>query len=899
MTMSLVKTKLYIPPLCPQRITRPRLLRQLNEGLDRGHKLTLISAPAGFGKTTLLSEWAAHVARPVAWLSLDEDDNDPIRFLTYIIAALHQAHGEDKGPVPGPFALQPHSLPVQELLATCINDIDAHKGQIVLVLDDYHAIISSRIHEALTYLLDHLPRNLHLVIATRADPPLPIALLRGRGQLTELRQADLRFSTNEIEAFFCQLVGLELAAGDVKALAFRTEGWAAGLQLAALAAPTRADPAALSAFFATFTGRHEHFVDYFVDQVLAGQPDRIQAFLLHTSILDRLCGPLCDAVCGTPIADLEHTSAQQLLQQLQGANLFVVPLDNERQWYRYHHLFADLLRQRLLQSEADKIPDLHRRASRWYEQSGYLEQAIEHALLGKDVDRAATLIEQAAETVLMRGELVTLATWIKALPRDRVHDRPLLNLYYGAILLLKGKPLSKLQPYLQAAATDRLPDTATQGTVILRALLALWQGNVTDSIALGERALASLPEQNLFWRGIVTGNLGIAYSYEGKELDLAEAMLQKAAHIGERAGNVMSAVIALCNLAELRIVRGQLGAAETLYERALALAKGDREHPLPIGGIAIAGIASLLREWNKLGEAERILTTHLERTDKEMPIGVLASDVYLALAEIKASLGELEAAQAAIEQAQRAAASTHATVMDDRAVAVVQARQWIAQDRSSLAADWAKRHGLIDTAVDDASDAGPYVLYELERLTLAELWLAQAKIDRALDLLKTLVAQSRARQRSDTAIKALVLSALAHDAHQDHEQALKTTIQALMLAQPGGYVRTFVERGPRLAQLLRQALAQGVAVNYVRQLLAAFDPDATPPTNQQELIEPLSDRELQVLRLLATHLTNAEIGEQLFVSVNTVRFHARNIYSKLNVHTRGDAVKRAKELDLF
>jgi len=940
---ALLRTKLYIPPLRPEWVSRPRLIERLDAGLDR--KLTLVSAPAGFGKTTLLGEWIASHRRggprserrgtdacprgrgtavlapgeptgartaplQVAWLSLDEGDDDPIRFLTYLIAALQQAdEGIGQDLLASLHALQPRPSLVQDSLSACINQIDARsaRGRIVLVLDDYHLITSPEIHRALVYLLDHLPRNLHLVIATRADPPLHLSRLRGRGQLSELRQSDLSFSAGEVASYATQVMGVELSPEDVALLTARTEGWVTGLQMAALAVQRR-DAANVSAFLATLSGRQEHIVDYFVDEVLSSQPDSVQTFLLHTSILERLSGPLCDAVCDVQGEGVELHSGQRVLERLQEANLFLISLDDERRWYRYHRLFADLLRQRLLQSDPVLVPELHRRASRWYEGSGFIEEAIDHALRGDDPGQAALLIEQVAEEIFMRGQLVLLTAWFDALPDEMTSQRPMLGLYRAAVLLLDGEPPSRIQPYLRAAATQGIPAAVTLGTTVLRALIALWQGDVAQSIELGRQALASLPEHDLFWRGTVAANLGIAYLYGGTDPDLGEQMLQQAARMGEQAGNVMGAVIALCNLAELRVVQGQLDAAKTLYDRALALATDDLGHRLPIAGMAVAGLAGLLQEWNELEQAERLLATAADLDDAEIPVGILAVDGHLALARVKASQGEIQAAQAAIDRARTAAVGTGATEFDDWLVAAMQARLWIAQGQLERAAGWARRRGLVGergdgTRAKSSGDVGPgtapYFVYELERLALAELWMAQGEVERAIDLLEALLARSRALQRTDTAIKVLILIALAFHRLQRPDQALAALAQALTLAQPGRYVRTFVDRGAPMADLLLQALAQGKSVDYVRRLLAAFPPGRASSARRPELVEPLSDRELQVLRLLATHLSNAEIGEQLTISVNTVRFHARNIYAKLNVHARSDAVQRARELGLL
>jgi LuxR family maltose regulon positive regulatory protein len=906
MAIPLLKTKLYVPLTRPDRVPRPRLIERLEEGLRLGCKLTLLSAPAGFGKTTLLAEWMAALERSpadepssqVCWLALDYDDNDPIRFLTYLIAALSLDERIGHDVLSSLQAFQSQSASVQALLAACINRIDAIDRRIVLVLDDYHLITSSEVHEAVRYLLGHMPHNLHLVIATRADPPLYLARLRGRGQLTELRQADLSFSASEVAAFVRHVTGLELSPDDVAALAKRTEGWAAGLQMAALAAQGK-EAARLSAFLATFTGRHEHIVDYFADEVLGGQAESVRTFLLQTSILERLCGPLCDAVCGRRPEDAGRRDGQQLLERLQEANLFVVPLDDERRWYRYHHLFADLLRQRLLQSEAALIPELHRRASQWYDQNSFLEEAIDHALRGDDMDRAARLIERAGEAILMRGELATLATWLEALPHELVRVRPLLSLYYAGALLLSGEPPGVVREYLQIAATEGVANAVTHGALALRALLALWQGDIAASVALGEQVLGALPKVDPFWRGIVAGNLGIAYLVDGVELDRASRMLSEAVRAGERAGNLMGQVIALCNLAEVHIIQGQLGTAKNLYDRALALAVDDRGKHLPIAGMAVVGAATLFHEWNELDKAESLLAVAMERPSERLPIW--AMDGFLALARLKHTQGDVRAARAALAEARAVADSTSATVLDDWMVAAAEAGLGIDQGDLEFAASWARSRGLFGGS--DAVRSGlPYAIYELEELVLAELRIAQGEARLALDLLQPLLSSSSALHRTDGVIKILVLTALVHQQLGDLDASLTTLTQALAAARAGGYVRTFLDRGPPMYRLLRQALAQGIAVHNASRILDSVGEGASPTSPYAEdkrLVEPLSEREQQVLRLLSTHLTSAEIGDELYISVHTVRFHTKNIYAKLSVHSRSDAVDRARKLGLL
>jgi LuxR family maltose regulon positive regulatory protein len=902
----LLATKFYIPPTRPELVHRPDLINKLNDGLRQSdlpkglhfaRKLTLISAPAGFGKTTLVSEWIQAVRKDVpsvsiAWLSLDEGDNDLTRFLSYLIAALNASESLDHsfGQETLRMLQSPQPPSHDALLVPLINEILAVRDQMIVILDDYHLINAQTIHDALILLIEHLPPQLHLVITTRVDPPLPLARLRGRGQLCEFRAVDLRFSLTEAAEFLNKVMGLHLATQDISALASRTEGWIAGLQLAAISLQGHKNTSIL---IESFTGSHRYVMDYLVEEVLDQQSENVQTFLLQTSFLDRMSGSLCHAVTG-------RQDSQAILERLDRANLFIVPLDNKRQWYRYHHLFADLLRQRLQQAQAKNLPVLHLRASQWYEQNGFAEQSIKHALLGESPERAARLIESIAETLLMRGEIITLKSWVDSLPQEIVHQHPLLCLYYAGVLMLSGEPPSRIRTYLQYSIARAIPDTVSHGTLVLRALLALWQGDADQSITLGQHALAELPDQYLFWRGIVTGNLGIAYMYGGRDIDTAERMLQRAASMGERVGSVIGAVTALCNLAEVHLIRGELRTAKEVYDRALVLAVDDRGAILPIGGMAITGIAGLQLEWNKLREAEKLLTTAIDLTDENLPFW--ATEGYLVLARVKQSLGDIASANDAIGHAKKRAAKTGATELDDMFVDATQAHLWVAQGQLNAAARWAKDRGLIAEEFVFASKENrtlPHSLYKLEYLTLAELWIGQGNSGWALKLLSPFLSESRSLQWTDSVIKILTLTAIAHHQLGHPLQALDALSEALIHAKRGGYKRTFLNSGPHIVHLLRQTLTQGIAVDYVKQLLTAFGSDTSHPAERQVRVELLSDRELQVLRLLRTHLTSAEIAQELYISANTVRFHTKNIYSKLNVHSRSEAIQRAQELGLL
>ncbi len=936
MVAPLLTTKLYIPPIRLGLVSRPRLIERLNAGLDR--KLTLISAPAGFGKTTLMSEWVGNCGRPIAWVSLDESDNDPVRFLAYFVAALQKVEPNIGEGVLNAFQA-PQPPPIESVLTVLINEIVAISFPFALVLDDYHLITAQPIHDALTFLLDHLPGNMHLVIATRADPPLPIARLRGRGQLTELRLTDLRFTPDQVTEFLNQVMGLDLSADDVAALASRTEGWIAGLQMAAASMQGQED---VAGFIQAFTGSDRYILDYLVEEVLQRQPNHVQTFLLQTAILDRLTGPLCDAVTGRlEIRDQATTNlqSQAILEYLESSNLFIVPLDNERQWYRYHRLFADLLRKRLHQSQPDLVQTLHRRASAWYEQNGSMAEAIDHALSAGDFERAAHLVEQVAEATLMRSEIATFLGWVEALPDELVRARPLLCIYHAGALLWGSRPLDAIEARLQDAV-EADPDGSVTGKVAaIRALLAALQGEVRHSTELSHRALELLPEESLFLRSVVVGSLGLVHLWSD-DLVAATRIFDELARIGQKTGNLMFTVIALRRLARLRTRQGQLYEARALYEQALELAVDRQRRPLPIAGFALIGLGELWREWNDLEAATRHLAEGIKLARKWGESGTIEG--YMTLARVRQALGDEDGAREAIQKAQRLALKTDTTELDDLGVALQQARLWIAQGNLEATLRWVKERGLalspalpapsaaegsgvegpVLSGVEGSDrDAGPaaseasddlldYHLRKYEHLVLARVLIKQDQPDEALALLDPLLPRMEQQGRTGLVIEIQVLRALAFQAQGDDAQALAALEQALSLAEPGGYVRIFVDEGPPMARLLYEAAARGIAPTYVGRLLVAFDTSesaseygsigATPThTHSQPLIEPLSEREIEVLQLIAEGLSNREIARKLFLSMSTVKVHTYNIYSKLGVHSRTQAVAKARALGIL
>jgi len=870
MTTPLLATKLYIPPVRPELVPRPRLIERLNAGLHR--KLTLISAPAGFGKTTLVSEWAAGCDQPAAWLSLDEGDNDPTHFWAYFIAALQTVQA-DVGEAALMAFQSPQPPPMEAVLTALINELAAVPNPFVLVLDDYHVIEAQPIHSAFAFLLDHLPPQMHLVIATRADPSLPLARLRGRGQLAELREADLRFTTDEAAAFLNQVMGLDLSDEDVAALEARTEGWIAGLQMAALSMQRQKD---IPGFIAAFTGSHRYILDYLIEEVFQRQPAGVQDFLLKTSILDRFTAPLCDAVA-------ERDDSREVLLALEQANLFIVPLDESRRWYRYHRLFADLLRHRLdMVCGSKQVALLHARASQWYETESFATDAVHHALAGSDWERAATLILDVGETMLKRGEVMTLLGWFRALPDEVVRARPRLCYECSWPLILTGQ-IDAAESYLGQAEQTAQDDPALLSSIFAaQAYIARARGDDRRTIELSQRALSLLPQDDLSARSSVAVNLGIAHWSSG-HLTEAEQALAEAEHAARQSGNTYARLTALGFLGIIRAARGRLHqAAELLRE---AIQSGGQS---PATALAHNDLGALLYEWNDLEAAADHLQRGIELGQRGGNVEVQIGG-YRTLARLKQAQGDGSAALDALQEAHRLARDSDVSPLMRARDAACHVQIALTQDDLATAMRWAEQ-------VTQDADASPF--YPLLGLTQARLLLAQNEKAAATEQLAA---------RHETAVRAgwqfgvIEVRALQALAAPTPTAALDFLADALTLAQQEGYVRTFVDKGEPMAALLREAASQGIAPDYVAKLLAAFKvPEKVPPRPRvQPLIEPLSDRELEVLRLLADGLTNQEIAHALCVSVNTVKTHLRNIYGKLGVHNRRETVAKAKELNLL
>lgn len=908
MSTPILATKLYIPPPRPKAVLRPRLLERLNAGLRQdqslGRKLTLISAPAGFGKTTLVSAWIAGFERPVAWLSLDEGDNDPTRFFSYLVAALRTIVADIGEGLLG-LLQSPQPPPLESILTPLLNEITTIPDDFVLVLDDYHAIDAGgplgAVDSALTFLLEHMPPQMHLVIVTREDPNLPLARLRARGQLTELRVTDLRFTSAEAAEFLNQVMGLALSAEDVNVLETRTEGWIVGLQLAAISMQGHQDT---SSFINAFSGRHHFVLDYLVEEVLLQQPANIQAFLLQTSILDRLCGPLCDAL----LLD-RSTSGQEMLAYIEQNNLFLVPLDNERRWYRYHHLFADLLRQRLYQSanssigssgedeEGTSVTALHIRASAWYESNGLEIEAFEHAAAANDIARAERLVEGDGMPLHFRGAGTYVLNWLASLPDTVLNGRPSLWVIYASTFMFTGQHTAveqKLQAAEAALQHSELDDKTRDlfGRIAaMRATLAAIQNDAETIITQSLRAQEYLHPDNLMFRTTVTWTLGLAHQLQGDRVAASRAYAETIA-IG---GDSIYTTAATITLGQIQESETQLSLATRTYQSGLELA-GDPPHPIACE--ALLGLARISYEWNDLEVAQAYgqqclqLTQQMENVDTFAAYGVFLARLLLAQGDVPGAVDALAEAEAFVHR------QNFAFRMPD--VAEAQVLTLLRQGNLAAAATLAQKH-------------------ELPR-SQARVYLAQGEPAAALALLEPLRQQMDAKGWRDEQLKMMLLQAIAHDAvahdtvaHNagavqadgETEKALQQLADALALAEPEGFIRLFVDEGVPMKHLLSEATARGMMPDYVDKLLAAFavekqvETQEVPSPPAQSLVEPLSERELEILTLIAAGLKNKEIAAQLFISLNTVLYHIKNIYGKLGVNKRTLAIIKARELNLL
>jgi LuxR family maltose regulon positive regulatory protein len=928
MQTPLLTTKLHIPQLRPDLVARRRLTVRFDEAVQLGHRLLLVCAPAGFGKTTLLSEWVAVCGIPVAWVSLDRGDNDLVRFWSYTVAALRTIH-EGIGESILKALRSPQPPTIESLLPALLNETAKVPDSFALILDDFSMITDQNIHDALTFFLNNLPSQMHLVLSSRDDPPWPLARLRARGEMTELREADLRFTPEETTRFLNQVMELDLPPEDVTALDARTEGWIAGLQMAAISMcghrRTR-DVPDLSGFIRAFTGSHRFILDYLVEEVLDQQPSAIQRFLVETSILERMSAPLCDAVrfgsadspsasTGTAVAD--SLDSQSILTRLEKAHLFLVPLDNERHWYRYHHLFRDLLRSRLGQIHPSHVSALHRRASKWYEENGLIPEAVGHALEAGDFEQVAHLVQGHALAMLDDGELGTLVRGLDALPDELMRSQPWLCLARAWSRVYTG-PLDAVEPLL-CAAEQALADgkqrpegvSAARGDVgqgkskneqvaaqvmAIRTVVASMSGDHARAMELAHEALERLPEDALMVRGLVEAARAGALRQTGR-LTAAARAYTRAATVSQMAAGRHIAVYALCELAGLRLFQGQLHNAAAAYRDALDLTEAHLERtgrrPL-VSGYIFAQLSQVLLEWNDLEGAIQ----HVREGVKLCQEWGTADAVvfgYIDLARVLQALGKPSGALDAIQKAKSAARDLSPWFVDQVAAAEMRLRLQLGEVAG--ASQWAQEAGL---RVDDELSFDRELMYR----TLVRILIARERLDDALKLLERLLRMAEPAGAMGSVLEMLILQAMAYQARGEADEALTALERALLFAEPEGYVRMFVDEGPPMGRLLWKAVGCGISPRYASQLLAALEAEAGDRERRVaplplSLGEPLSEREMDVLRLLPTALSTPEMAEELIISVHTVRHHVKNIYRKLDVHTRMDAIGRAKRLGLL
>ncbi len=886
----LLMTRFFPPPLRPDAVPRPHLIERLEASLHC--KLTLLSAPAGFGKSTLLSTWCEIQKRrhACAWLSLDKEDNDPVRFWTYVLAALDPICPEI-GEQVVPLAQSSSPPAVETMLTMLINVLTVDGRVITLILDDYHVIIEQQIHDALTFLLAHLPPHVHLVVASRTEPPLPCTRLRAQGQLSEFHATDLRFSSAEVTTFLTQAMGLNLTPEEITSLDEQTEGWIAGLQLAALSIQGQNN---VSAVISSFSGSHRYILDYLTGEVLNNQPAHVREFLLQTSILERLNAQLCDTVTG-------RSDGQTMLEWLERANLFLIPLDEKRQWYRYHHLFATFLRDRLRQLHAELLPELHKRASAWYEQYGLISTTVDHALLSRNMEHVAQLVERFAPIMFMRGEVITFKRWLDALPPAIIHSHPRLLIFLAASLLSIGQ-LDQAEAYVrEVSQTLERQKQAAHITEDQRAelqeiegellgcasVLAAFRGDLPQTIALSQQALNLLSSDNLFTRSTIITGLGSAYLFSG-EIDKAYETFQQAITLGESTQNYHVVLASMACQGYLQATEGHLQQAAALYQQTIRFGTRQGGRLFSVVSMVYVLYGMLLYEWNELEMAERFARDGIRVGDHWGYVGMLAQG-YGVLAYVKYARGESTEALALIQQAEREVRNyTHPYVTG--MVATYHAWLQLHTGHSEATAQWAH-------TLEHGTHTSPGHLHNYEMALLAELSIAQDQLVRAYEITEQVLASAEATKDTRPALDCLLLQAIIFHLQGQREQALSILARVLTRTEPEGFIRTYVDKGEPMAALLQQAAARGITPIYTRKLLAAFK---NTPADQEALVESvLSEREIKVLSCIAAGKSNQAIAHELVIEVSTVKTHVNNIFTKLGVHSRTQAVARAKELGVL
>ena len=894
---TLLTTKLFVPPSQSNRVSRPRLFECLDQVPE--YRFTLISAPAGYGKTSLLADWLDQNQLPAAWLTLDEGDNDIVYFMKYLAASLQKIN-QNIGRAAVSMLASPHAPDYRTILTSLINDILAEKNDFVLILDDYHVICVPAVHGLVLFLLEHLPPHMHIILAARSDPPFPLARMRSLRQLNEIRAADLGFTPEETDVFFNEKLKLGLSTENSIVLRTLTEGWITGLQLAALSLKDQSDH---NKFVHSFRGSNRYIADYLIEEVLSRQPVEVQSFLLKTSILDVLTGSLCDAV-----AQMEDSHS--MLDKLEKADLFIFPLDNQRLWFRYHRLFADLLRQRLQQAVPEESKELYRRAGEWFAANDMKKEAVGNFLKAEEFDRAAALIIEIAESKWERSQQSLILEWLESLPRKKILDDPLLSILFARELFIndRGEEAEKMLENAQALLVSpekKIPKHTAerfQGKMaVIRSVISSYKGDIPRIISYSRQALQLLGRDDLMWRCIAAFSLGIAHGWSG-EGDMAKAReaFKEAVRLSKSSGDLYFSLMAESSLAAVELYQGRVGDGKNIYENLLKRIAESELSDTPIAGSILVAVGSLMFLENKTKDGLKKIKEGLEQTEKGKD-PILTASTRLSLTRVLLFLGELDRVKETISLIEDSLTEFNIPPWMKHETEALKGLLLLRQGNMEKLEAWIKNLGL-DLSMKCTKRT------ESESIVFVRYLLAVGRYEEADHLLDKILVSAQNGSRGLTMIEIFNLKAQALYQLGETKNALRSLRNALILAQTDSIFILFMYDGKVMLPLLELMLeeekkgtkdfekAERISLSFLKQVIAAVR--SGPFSVKERREDVLSERELEVLALIAAGMSNQEISDKLFISLNTVRTHTKNINIKLNVHNRTQAVKRARELGL-